>query len=372
MRRLLQAWTAAAAAAHTLDQLAAASLMPQLATCCEATAAAAAAAPAAHRHQWPGQLGKLRSSHIVMLNRVLVEPDECTVEGDGTLVARLPPKDPRTAHLHTHLKAASGKLVRAGVLDAGATDAARVEWEREPGAPSAADEPAERTPPATMRLELGDATELLRAVPESERPRLDLLLAMPRPTALSRMLPMISSMGVANLWITGARRVEKAYWSSHLLKAGNEGKLRELLVEGLVQSGDTAVPRVVTTRNLARLLREEPSFLDGGNSEAPLVKLACHPERPASADGQEAADPRLRVRRLGEVELPPNARLVLAIGPERGWDEPEELELLVSHGFQLVTLGPRTLRSDVACISMLAVAHEALEAASRRAAARDA
>ena len=38
--------------------------------------------------------------------------------------------------------------------------------------------------------------------------------------------------------------------------------------------------------------------------------------------------------------------------------------MLVSHGFQLVTLGPHTLRSDVACVSMLAVAHEALDAAA--------
>ena len=46
--------------------------------------------------------------------------------------------------------------------------------------------------------------------------------------------------------------------------------------------------------------------------------------------------------------------------PERGWEEPRELQLLADHGFQLVTLGPRTLRTDVACISAVAVAHEVL------------
>ena len=144
--------------------------------------------------------------------------------------------------------------------------------------------------------------------------------------------------------------------------------MRALLVEGLVQSGDPSVPRLVVAKNLKRLLRDDSYFEDGPSGHgAPLIKLACHPERTAADDdSMEHSDPRLRVVRLGEVELPPDARVLLAIGPERGWEEPEELEMLVSHGFQLVTLGPRTLRSDVACVSMLAVAHEALDAAARR------
>ena len=43
-----------------------------------------------------------------------------------------------------------------------------------------------------------------------------------------------------------------------------------------------------------------------------------------------------------------------------------QLELFAEHGFTAVTLGPRTLRTDVAAISLLAVTHERLEAARRR------
>ena len=68
---------------------------------------------------------------------------------------------------------------------------------------------------------------------------------------------MISSMGVDKLWITGAQRVERAYWSSHLLRPENEAKMRALLVEGLVQSGDPSVPRLVVAKNLKRLLRDD-------------------------------------------------------------------------------------------------------------------
>ena len=126
-------------------------------------------------------------------------------------------------------------------------------------APGAPDEPNEPGATAAMRLELGNARELLRAVPERERPRLDLLLAMPRPSAFARMLPMISSMGVANLWLTGARRVEKAYWSSHLLRAGN------------VEADD------VEAQVLVAVQRARAILVDLGEHLLHPIHRACHP-----------------------------------------------------------------------------------------------
>ena len=49
-------------------------------------------------------------------------------------------------------------------------------------------------------------------------------------------------------------------------------------------------------------------------------------------------------------------RVLLAVGPEGGWNE-FELRLLAAHGFQSVGMGPRTLRSDTACIALLTLAH---------------
>ena len=54
-------------------------------------------------------------------------------------------------------------------------------------------------------------------------------------------------------------------------------------------------------------------------------------------------------------------RAVLAGGPDRGWEEPGELLALRRHGFDLVTLGPRTLRTDVALVSMVALVQDWLE-----------
>jgi 16S rRNA (uracil1498-N3)-methyltransferase len=52
-------------------------------------------------------------------------------------------------------------------------------------------------------------------------------------------------------------------------------------------------------------------------------------------------------------------RVLLAIGPEGGWNE-FELNLLATHGFTRVGLGRRTLRVDTACIALLSQVHSSL------------
>src|SRR5205807_1990837 len=51
-------------------------------------------------------------------------------------------------------------------------------------------------------------------------------------------------------------------------------------------------------------------------------------------------------------------RILLAIGPEGGWN-PFESALLKAHGFQSGGMGPRILRTDTACVALLAIVHDA-------------
>ena len=55
----------------------------------------------------------------------------------------------------------------------------------------------------------------------------------------------------------------------------------------------------------------------------------------------------------------PGTRVLIAIGPEGGWNA-FELALLEAHGFRTVGMGPRTLRTDTACVALLALVHDAL------------
>jgi len=53
--------------------------------------------------------------------------------------------------------------------------------------------------------------------------------------------------------------------------------------------------------------------------------------------------------------------MLLAIGPEGGWNA-YELNLLAAHGFQSAGIGARTLRTDTACVALLAISHGAIAA----------
>ncbi|MDF3130196.1 RsmE family RNA methyltransferase [Kiritimatiellaeota bacterium B1221] len=168
------------------------------------------------------------------------------------------------------------------------------------------------------------------------RPTLDLLLALPRPKVLKRLLPQIAAMGVDHLYLCNAERVEKYYFDTHVLEPGF---LHKVLVEGLTQSGDTCLPEVEVVRHL-------PSFLD--KTPFPENRWLLHPG---------AAESLLNVEMV-------QGRSVLAIGPEGGWRERELNQFEMLH-FQPLSLFDKILRSDTACIAALGLAAAKGEACGR-------
>lgn len=159
--------------------------------------------------------------------------------------------------------------------------------------------------------------------PPPPRAGIDLLLAVPRPKALKKVLPAIASLGVDRLVLINAARVEKSYFDSKVLEPSF---FEELIDLGLEQAKDTVPPQLLVKPLFKPFVEDEmPALL----SQSPL-KLLPHP--PASAP--------LPARAAGQ-------RVALAVGPEGGW-VPFEVQLLERHGFQPVSLGPRTLRVEVA------------------------
>ncbi len=150
------------------------------------------------------------------------------------------------------------------------------------------------------------------------RPGVDLLLAMPRPKALRRILPAAAALGVDRIVLVNSARVEKSYFDSHVL-----AQVEDLLVLGLEQARDTRLPQVAVRERFRPFVEDELE-----RAFPPALRLLAHPaaERAAS---------------------PVEGRIVLAIGPEGGW-VPFEVKLLEQHGFEPFTLGPRPLRVEVA------------------------
>jgi RsmE family RNA methyltransferase len=152
------------------------------------------------------------------------------------------------------------------------------------------------------------------------RPGVDLILALPRPKALRKVLPAAASLGVDRILLINAARVEKSYFDSSVLDAGT---LRELLILGLEQARDTRLPELLVRERFRPFVEDE---LDALWPDA--ARLVAHPSA-------ERGPPPMR------------ERAVIAIGPEGGWVL-FEIDLLRAHGFTPFTLGPRTLRVEVA------------------------
>jgi 16S rRNA (uracil1498-N3)-methyltransferase len=150
---------------------------------------------------------------------------------------------------------------------------------------------------------------------------LTLILALPRPKVLKRVLRSASALGVQRIILLNSFRVEKSYWQSPVLSSGG---LREQLIIGLEQAKDTVLPEI--------LLR--PLFKPFVEDELPsLIKeafaLVAHPL---------ASDPCPR-----EIKLP----VVLTIGPEGGFIT-YEIDNLISCGFKPMHIGKRILSVETA------------------------
>ena len=222
--------------------------------------------------------------------------------------------DARAVHLLNVLRVTPGQTVRVGLLD-GPFGAGTVE-----------------------SVANGEVT--LRCAFEMEtppRPRVDVLLALPRPKVMRRLWAQCAALGVGQIILTNAERVERHYFDTHVLAESTYGPL---LIEGLQQARDTRLPAVSIHRQF-RILIED------------------HLDDLFSAGLRVVADPSGTTSLASTVSNHQNERVLLAIGPEGGWNA-FELGLLAAHDFQLVGLGPRTLRVDTACTALLAMAHAAL------------
>ncbi len=155
---------------------------------------------------------------------------------------------------------------------------------------------------------------------------LRLLLALPRPKALRRVLQCAAAAGVKEIVLLNTWRVEKSFWASPALAPA---ALREQLVLGLEQGGDTILPSIMLRRRFKPFVEDElPALL------ATSRGLAAHPH--AAAPCPRAVTDHVTV----------------AVGPEGGFIQ-YELDALAAAGCALVSLGPRPLRVEHAVPALL-------------------
>jgi len=157
-----------------------------------------------------------------------------------------------------------------------------------------------------------------------------LLLALPRPKMLKRVLQAVTSLGVKEIYLINSYRVDKSFWKSPLL---SEEKLHEQLLLGLEQARDTLLPRVHLRPRFKPFVEDELPALCRDQ-----VCLVAHPH------GAEPCP-----HRIAEPT-------VLAIGPEGGFID-YEITKLREYQFRPVSLGARILRVETAVPVLLSRFH---------------
>jgi RsmE family RNA methyltransferase len=179
-----------------------------------------------------------------------------------------------------------------------------------------------------LRLD-ADAAELSITLDQSAPGKLPLtlLLALPRPKMLRRVLQTISALGVPRLVLLNSYRVEKSFWQTPFLEPA---AIREQLILGLEQARDTVLPEIIIEKRFKPFVEDRLPALAAGS-----LGLIGHP-------GAYPACPRAVDRAV-----------TLAIGPEGGWI-PYEVEKLQEAGLQPVQLGERILRVETAVTALLA------------------
>jgi 16S rRNA (uracil1498-N3)-methyltransferase len=148
-----------------------------------------------------------------------------------------------------------------------------------------------------------------------------LILCLPRPKMLRRVLIGAASAGVKKIFLINSFKVEKSYWQSPVLQAES---IEKQLILGLEQARDTVMPEVLFRHLFKPFVEDElPRIMQD------TLAVLAHPA---------AGEPCPRA-----VEGP----VTLAVGPEGGFT-PYEVEKIVSCGFRAVSVGKRILRVETA------------------------
>ena len=225
------------------------------------------------------------------MNLLLLAPEQ--IQGDQATIS----DQRRIAHIHQHLAMQVGDTIRTGLIN-GLRGTARI------------------TSMDAQQITLG---KLMLDSPPPAKTDLILVVCLPRPPMLRRLVIDSVSMGITRLILLHSSRVEKSYWQSPRLR-----ELDDYVLLGLEQAGDTVWPQIQLQQRFRPFVEDD-------------LPALCH-DRLALVAHPYASQPMPRTL---------NQPALIVIGPEGGLI-PYEVDLLTQHGLSAVTLGTRILRTEAA------------------------
>ena len=198
-------------------------------------------------------------------------------------------------HLHTHLNLQIGDTLKVGILK------------------------GKRY--LTEVIEVSEQVISVKPLHEELVPNklpVTLIVAMPRPKVLRRLIADSVTLGVGKIILLHSYRVDKSYWQTPFLQ-----QLDAFIQLGLEQAGDTQPPQIEIYK------RFKPFVED-------VLPNLISQDRPAFVAHPYTEDP---------MPVAIDHACSIVIGPEGGFI-PYEIELLQKNGCQVRNLGNRIIRTE--------------------------
>ena len=217
--------------------------------------------------------------------------------------------DHRAKHIVKILRCQVGDVLRIGLID-GDTGEGRVESFQ-------------------PKFPFSVALSIKLTAPPVAPPAVDLLLALPRPIMLKRILSQVTSLGIGRIYIINANRVEKSFWEAGIL---DPEEYRSHLIQGLEQAVDTRLPKIEIRKHFRPFIEDEFPQIAKAYSHL----LLAHPDGETSLSTS-----------MGDTA----GRVLYAVGPEGGWVD-FEVEQFSRAGMRMFSMGERILKVDTATIAI--------------------
>lgn len=214
--------------------------------------------------------------------------------------------DSRADHIRNILKSDLGDFIQVGILNGPIGEAIISELSSD-----------------YVTLEIRE----LSPIPVKD-PQIDIICAIPRPQTLKKVLASCATMGVNHIYLIRSEKVEKSYFHSPLL---NEEKYSKYIMEGLSQGKRTKAPTISIHKRFKQ-------FFDSDFKVNNSLCLLAHPDE---------------TNYLSNSIITSEKKIVVAIGPEGGWNE-YEINYMIDKGFTKFKLSRNILRVENAITASLA------------------
>lgn len=249
---------------------------------------------------------------LIIMNIILLKPEELLKQKENNVII----EDYRAEHIVKVLRSSEGDSLRLGVID-GASGIGTIKAIKK------------KFP---FRVEL---TLQLDHESSEKQANIDLVLALPRPIMLRRILSQATALGVGHFYLINANRVEKSFWQANLLE---EREYLPHLITGLEQAVATRLPKVSFFKRFRPFAED---FLPNIRENYQHLIVA-----------DPTGDISLQESMVNSsAQAAEHNRVLLCIGPEGGWVD-FELERFREQGFSISTIGKRILKVDTAVVAL--------------------